>query len=355
MTSETPTFFFFGCWNRDTCPGCEQAQNSTPLRDNRAMVLENLSKQKFDFGIIAGDNVYPIKSKDTEGKKKTYFKETLERGVRSVRKAIQNNNPTMVSVIMGNHNAAASVAAAEEELFNDKNGPFKLYQEPATYVPHISNSGEILYEFIFINTNYDVSDITIGIEDCMNNKCQGKRVYIIGHEPIIAARLKKQQMFTTLDCADTLLEFLFERIRDGWEIAYLCADVHNFQALTVSQRDDQGNVHTLPVIVSGTGGAEPDLDIFHSDFKLNQPHVVQFNTKFSVTLHAKSPPYGYCLINGNNVVYNSYDVPIANANAKSRLPIQASWLNVDIQRTEQRDIYVNVKKDCVHLQRMFSK
>ena len=55
MVGTKPTFFFFGCWNRDTNVG---------KIDNRGMVLKNLadSWKDFDFGIIAGDNVYPIKN-----------------------------------------------------------------------------------------------------------------------------------------------------------------------------------------------------------------------------------------------------------------------------------------------------
>jgi hypothetical protein len=51
------SFFHMGCWNID---GCETIGNKESDLNH---IVEDIKKKSFDFGIIAGDNVYPKKSK----------------------------------------------------------------------------------------------------------------------------------------------------------------------------------------------------------------------------------------------------------------------------------------------------
>ena len=70
------SFFIFGCWNEDNC--------NDDLLDHRMKVLnmikENIddksgTKKEYEFGIVAGDNIYPVKDKS---KKKLFYKKTLK-------------------------------------------------------------------------------------------------------------------------------------------------------------------------------------------------------------------------------------------------------------------------------------
>lgn len=255
------TFFFFGCWNRDVA--------------DRSTVLQKLSAKQFEFGIIAGDNLYPIKNK--ENSSKTYYKNTLDRGAKLLNLARNEKN---VGVAVGNHNVVDGVIAAEREIFT-------LYEAPATYV--LMNG----YNFIFINTNLCPYDIAKELEECL--KRVDGLVYVVAHEPLVAAKEKDGKKFTVFDGAHAIVDVLFKHIAGGKQIAYLCADVHNFQTLVIT-RDKL----FLPIIVSGTGGAEPD-NIPAISMRCN---LVQ-GLKVKPILSAM--PYGYCLINGKNITYYTYN------------------------------------------------
>lgn len=330
----TDTFFFFGCWNKDNCPdSCitDCAASDCQLPNHRKMVLTNLATKSFNFGIIAGDNIYPVKQKTKAGKDKKYYLETLNRGIEDLKDVkAKLTVGKKIKVAVGNHNASPGVSAEQNKLFTD---PFTLYEDAVTHVEYPSPGETKQYDLIFINTNYEASEINTGLSDDLFKKC-GNMIYVIGHEPLIAAKLKGGK-FTIMKCAHVLLEKLLSKIHEGKNIIYLCADVHNFQALTILK-----DGITLPVIVAGTGGAEPDQDIVYAE--LNKTETLDINNmNYNVTLHAKALPYGYCLINGKNITYHTHN----NPNSKLH-PTNVGGLTVSIVHENQDPIYVNPGEDC---------
>lgn len=94
------------------------------------------------------------------------------------------------------------------------------------------------------------------------------------------------------------MDLIFDKIDDGYKIIYLCAHVHNFQFLTVKKGDNA----ILPIIVSGTGGGDPEiLTTVH--------HMPTYKGMkgYTVTLHKYEHPYGYCIIDGTHVTYNTFN------------------------------------------------
>ena len=90
-------FFVFGCWNRDNCSG-------NRLDYRKAVIHQILEKKDyFDFGIIAGDNIYPHKKKEKkedktstvdekEKKEKKYYQSTLDYGFDLLQQLKYNTN-----------------------------------------------------------------------------------------------------------------------------------------------------------------------------------------------------------------------------------------------------------------------
>ena len=244
---------------------------------------------------------------------KTYYGNTLKRGKNLLNTVVQSRFPKTkyVGVALGNHNVAdddkegneGMVHKTEKATFTD---PFRLYEAPATYVPYPCTNF-LEYEFIFINTNLSVDSVVEGLKVCLE-KCTTKFVYVVGHEPLIAAKLKNEEYWAKLKDANKIFDVLFENMKkEEREISYLCADVHNFQTLIVS-RDGK----TLPIIVCGTGGAEPDP--IPEEVVMGKCYNID-DLKVKVKLIAKSQPYGYCLISGKNIVYRRTYNTIPNNNA----------------------------------------
>ena len=319
MTSDDDPFFFFGCWNRDNCEeGC-------PIVPRDA-VLQALKTREgaFNFGIIAGDNVYPKTVKEGCTKYKKYYKSTLERGFEHLAASTSGKQK---HVILGNHNVVKGLTDKNEpgvfekqkEVINSyanaSASVFKLYEQAATHV----NKGA--YDFVFINTNLFTPNYMKSFREIDSNnpikmlstelgKCTANTIYIVGHEPLIAAKVKDEEYFTQLKLADEVYhvieQFYNKPDNKHKKIAYLCADVHNFQALTLKQ---QGKELVLPVIVCGTGGADPDLEIFEAEniehYTTGKVHERMINgIRYDVTISALEKPYGFCIINDGSVSYH---------------------------------------------------
>lgn len=298
-------FFFFGCWNRDNCDDDQT--------DYRGMVLKLLESKSntnaYNFGIIAGDNVYPISTPD--GKK--YYRSTLETGFRALRNATATKQKY---VILGNHNVEkgidglyqSGVEAPQRKLIEQLSTGFQLHEASATYV--YSNKKQ----FVFLNTNHFTKDyvnttdkekLIIVLKNELTKCTNDKPVYIVGHEPLIAAKVKKGALFTNLDLVNEVFDAIKETFSSDnkYKVFYLCADVHNFQTLTITR-----NGFTLPIIVCGTGGAEPDLKEVskcHQDAVLGKTSYFKVNNvNYDITVHALAAPYGFCIIDNNQITYH---------------------------------------------------
>ena len=279
-------FFFFGCWNRDICDG--------QTIHYRNMVLEHLELaqeyKQFDFGVVAGDNIYPLKS---DNKSKSYYGETIVNGFQKLQKSMKDKE---THIILGNHNAQTNVLNKERELTRD-NKLFALYEDIATVTSWSDDDNNVICNFIFLNTNTFIPDnMTSVVDELQNalNSCTAKTIYLVGHDPLVASKIKNGRLFTHIHGIKMILDVLFNYMqKTSKNITYLCADVHNFQALTITRVIDDIK-YTLPIIVAGTGGADPDLDIFDPNIK--QQNFKEDIDDYKVQVHMKDKPYGYCII-----------------------------------------------------------
>ena len=269
----TNPFFFFGCWNNERCFG---------EIDMRMTILKALESDQnnFDFGIIGGDNVY------SQGENKAYYKSTITSGFNALGQATKQKPK---HVILGNHNAVNQSVTNAQKAYTDD--IFKLYEEIATY-ESIHN-----YGFIFLNTNKFNDDTSLF--NAFSSELQknvSSRLFIVGHEPLIAAKSKKGNKFVNVENANIILDLCFKYMKKhkDKQVYYLCADVHNFQVLSVKK---YGFARELPIIVVGTGGADPDLCIFDNISYYNKTTTISINgAKYNVSCNHFSHPFGYCII-----------------------------------------------------------
>ena len=254
--------FFFGCWNRD---GCVEARP-----DYRAAVLAAVKADgggwsRWSRGLVAGDNIYPEKV-DTG---KTVYKRTLESGFRML---MDVEVPVVVG--LGNHDVECADVLADMGNYNKNTLEVKDVGESETF-PRL----------YLIDTNRKDTDgwtdMIDGLATWLLRKSEDEWLFVMGHEPIMALKQKKQKVCTDpLPQAGRLLQVMSTR-----RCVYLCADVHNFQ---VGAFHGPGAPHPVFQVVSGTGGASPDpmkaffaeSDVGESGWKLHQAASMQ--------------PYGYC-------------------------------------------------------------
>lgn len=262
------SFFFFGCWNREECSGF----------DYRRAVLENIKEQakrnKFTFGIVAGDNIYPDTKKNANKKykQKTYRKSVLENGFKLLNDiSVQN-----IYVGYGNHDVAnrkiGNVVAKTQADIVGQYDKMTLCTEQVCTLRESS-----VARYFFVDTNDGFEPLLSEVRNLLNkNRSSDKWNIIVGHEPPISFKKK----YNT-DAGAKFIEMLslFDKT------IYLCADTHNFQALVARSGTKQ-----VPVIISGTAGAEPD--------ELPPPEMTSLSHNSAITIEsvAQADPYGYSRI-----------------------------------------------------------
>jgi len=287
-------FFLFGCWNRE---GCEK-------NENLSKVIKKLKTDDFDFGIIAGDNVYPIVNIDQGGTKQKYYDPKISDAGYA---CLMRNISKPMFWVLGNHDVDSCEVALRQVQKNDvsfqKNDDKQTIVAgklifPNNYYNFVSN----LANFIFIDTNlfdkdtncYAGIDWKVELDSMLNwvNDVLGKSKstwnIIVGHAPIGGFRTKGIRMLIGYEKLLNILQ------RHGNKnLIYMCADIHNFQYLTIIR-----NEFILPVIVSGTGGALPDLKEKYSNTVEAQIDDIKLN------LIQLQDSYGYVVVKMNNDNFN---------------------------------------------------
>jgi Calcineurin-like phosphoesterase len=298
--------FFYGCWNRDDCePGHKEGL------DFRQQVIDDVkAKHKanpFQAGIIAGDNVYPWVSKNIKGKKiKTYYRSTIERGFNALKSV-----GVPLHFVLGNHDVEKkSILSAEKEIAKDS-----LKLDIVSYTDYTN------VRFIFINTNvmqqvisgtmmndptlqidHRFSHLINELETVLRNSKQKWNI-IVGHDPLFG--LKDKDGKDVVESYENHLVFDVIAKYSTKNIIYMCADIHNFQALLVNYRGAK-----LPIIVCGTGGARGDnlVDVkekhSNSTIKIDNDKTGMAEIKVIGT----KEEFGFCEIdifpNTVNITYN---------------------------------------------------
>jgi hypothetical protein len=236
-------FAFVGCWNKR---GRGRDAVLDALRANPAG--QNLL-------VLGGDNYYDL-GKDKATGIKQHEPEVLREGFDALR-----GLPVLLS--FGNHNiekvGSFNVEAMQRHLATQYNwilgaSPERYYRvdyADATFVVLDTNLCEPAEKAAF-----DVMLAWLGgqIADLKTNR---KPYYIVQHEPIVAARQKKdkktgeEKIIIALPFGDELL-----RVMAVYPpLAVLAADTHSYHRVNIYTAEDKPPIHQ---IVVGTGGAPPD-------------------------------------------------------------------------------------------------
>lgn len=256
---DTINIFLMGCWNKNTCIEDKNL-------DRREHVLSLISENttNFDFSILLGDNIYPLKNKkiktkkNKKGRKKTkkYMRESGEfyRNYLSLVESMTIDSPfdLKLHVILGNHDVYYD--CVKRHQIDQFTTPISnIYERNTMFSTDLAN-------FIFLNSN-NMSEVLDYLEDLDVSTLEDKWLILCAHEPLISYKPKKKRIFQKLNESKNVFEIL-KRIRHH-KIAYFCADTHNFQVLEMIEPNygnsvSNSNYFSLPIIVVGTGGAKPD-------------------------------------------------------------------------------------------------
>lgn len=266
-------FFFFGCWNRDNC------SDKSPL-DYRTAVIDAISEKasEFNFGIVAGDNIYPYKA----DKSKKYYEKTLTYAFDAMNKVKTTVKSKKIYATIGNHDVVnKSILEAQLKhgvfdmpsnlfvktipswlriIFIDTNLLQNDHKLPAVY-----SSDDPLIQGYFQKDIRDGKAVLGWLDEELKKNHEGWTI-VVGHEPIKTIKAKKSY---ELAYSKELIQILSQ---DPHTI-YMCADTHNFQGVHLSEK--------LLMIVAGTGGATPDESL-----------PTEKNSLYN--LFASESPYGYC-------------------------------------------------------------
>ena len=289
-------FFFFGCWNYDNCGKIDNR--------NSVIIMIATDRDIYDFGIVAGDNIYSRKIIDKSGKEtKHMYDETFDKISTSLGILIKHKPKVspFLNVILGNHD--------EEDKCILKKEIEQISMVPNTRLFLKNNRHSIverdLAYYIYLNTNEQhIVDLKLFLISLLNEDLDHRKWLIfVGHEPIYSLKYKKKKGKIKLTELDERLIQIFYDLQEkrGFnKMVYLCADTHNFQLLNVRSTDEHSNFN-LPIVVSGTGGAKLD-DIFpphldnrrNSNGEYNTSKINSPNKSFS----AKGKPYRIRLEHG---------------------------------------------------------
>lgn len=307
-------FFLFGCWNRDNCSG-------NKLDYRKALAEKILLKDDyFNFGIITGDNIYQHKATEEKKKKeKNYYESTLNYGFDLLKKLKINTINKQIYGTIGNHDIDLPNILQKQIESNVLTMPYNVF----------SNYDNKNLRIIFIDTNLfdkkwddsdnnelfkiknnigsafyvikNIDDLEKYLDNIKREEFNGWNI-IIGHEPIISIKLKKSEYkINNLDRYEEILE----KLASIPKAVYMCADVHSFQAWNIRTKEK-----TLPMIVVGTGGAEPDQTIENKNFD---------HEGINLDLLATEYPYGYCDISYNENEFFITYIPLNGCSDESNI------------------------------------
>lgn len=295
-------FFFFGCWNRDNCNG----------KDYRKALFDTLKpiSSTFNFGVIAGDNIYPHN--------KRYYKKTIYYGFSLLNELKNTTQNKVIYGTIGNHDVSRisileyqiqspiitmdknmyikqisphlRILFIDTNLFSSKRSKMHLYQNNLEYLPQsvkhffaVRNETEVLEEIDkLLSSNPSYSGWTI----------------VVGHEPIFSIKPKLKKNIQGIDIKSWIpYESILNKLASIPKTIYMCADVHSFQAWNIKTKKG-----ILPMIVSGTGGGEPDETLpIRNDYHINSQ---------SLELIASEYPYGYCQVYCNASTLEIHYIPL---------------------------------------------
>lgn len=293
-------FFFFGCWNRDHC---DSGESSLDYRKGVFYTLMRSPPNTYDFGIIAGDNVYPHKYTTADGKEKKekrYYRKTLEYGYGLLDALKQRTRQGRIFATIGNHDVERTRVLEYQVTSPVTTMPRNMYviEKPTNTANYLRilvldtniytqpNYASFMNKMTAITPDFYVvqndTDVIAHIDTYLQTTSDYNGwTIVVGHEPILSVKQKESKLKTT---AWQPLEPVLSKLASMEKTVYMCADVHSFQAWNITLQ----NGTILPMVVVGTGGAEPDETVPEETYTVNDT--------ISMELVASAYPYGYCSV-----------------------------------------------------------
>lgn len=323
ISNKNASFFFFGCWNRIGCPefnlpgvqGAELPKDETALTRVVSSLIEYKKAHGLDFGIIAGDNIYPTKSKISSASIDSILERIPEKIPKD--KKIKNysniqfaNGVKCLSLInvpllgcLGNHDIKQVKKMSQSSDYDEcfvlsnqiKTKPFHQWFMPHNYyniemetgtfifidcnILHTEHLDELEYCYSKNNLNSDANLMKSWFYDIIKTKFTtpgiNTNLFIIGHEPIVSFKpsAKKMNFNIDPDITNLFTGLLDNQIIPSVEIYYLCAHTHNYQniSITLSKGD-----YTIKIrqYVAGIGGAIPDIHQNSSEYHKTRSNII---------------------------------------------------------------------------------
>jgi len=324
-------FAFFGCWNevhyrsedpKENDAPCFQIQkNETKTKcDEFTSVLQEINEQNVDFLVVAGDNYYPIKKKDTNGNKtKTFEQEDFDKGFDALE--FINKKPT--HLLLGNHDMEnieeCKIIKQEKQRTNllffdykDKNTMFRMIEDHTLLIMLDTNVFDRTEDFSCYSVFNEGTDENNARESLIEkqktnilaylstiNTTELQNVCFFGHHPLLSWKIKKKKVKIEDEMMELhafLLDILTKNNLQKKTIYYFCAHLHQYQkgTVTISQNHIDITIHQY---ISGTGGAHLDPEIPSEYIKKETEPVAYQNIKSSYQMLESIEKNGFLTIN----------------------------------------------------------
>lgn len=276
--------FMMGCWNKNACLDQKEL-------DGREEVLNMLANEppEYDMGILLGDNIYPfktkIKTKKKTTKKKSFLRESEDyysHIIQISEEITKESSNKKLHVILGNHDVEKPCVLQNQIRTFSQSPISKIYKRNTILETELA-------VFLMLDTN-NIGNIIEFLQRFDIEKMRNRWLILCGHDPIFSFKPKKKRIFQKIDEVEMLFRVISEL--QYQKMAYFCADTHNFQILDIAYYGETGEFY-FPVIVAGTGGANPDsLD----DIELYETHHDE-DTDLHINVLSSKDPFGFLELN----------------------------------------------------------
>ena len=310
--------YFFGCWNSGFCSVDNMTTDLSEFERGKGLT-KTMKKLKSELDkedhieksvIVAGDNYYPVKIKETHSK---YInKSSLESGFSCLKNAV-GNTPT--TILLGNHDIEnideCSILKYQQGFVSENPTNFELFNFNTFTIYKVYNDHTLIimldstifseddikcYEYLpgsDVNPLLDLQNDRINVlqekitrlkDEYLNiDKPKIKNIVFTAHHPIVGVKEKskdvkkeKSNVNIKIEVIPRFVEFLYTNFFKTYEQKYkyyhLCADVHNYNHMTLSLENPNSSNITIEQYIVGTGGAKEDKYT-----KLNSIHRGSYN------------------------------------------------------------------------------
>lgn len=346
--------FLLGCWNKNACL-------DKGTKDGRLEVINLLSREpkQYNFGILLGDNIYPLKLLKKSKKSITKFISKTKKKIKKPKrikkflsessiyydkiKRIANDislNDIKLHVILGNHDVEKQ-CVRNHQISKFMSNSSIIYKNNEIF--ETENA-----VFLMLNTN-NISNIIYFLEEFDISILKDRWLLICGHEPLYSYKPKKKKLFQKLTDVSSIFDAIYELNYN--KLAYLCADTHNFQILELGEYSAERDF-CFPIVVIGTGGANPDT---LSNIESNKEYYDE-KTGLYCSIKNYEDPYGFVEmdITKNNLIINykkcgSVNKTTINFNSNNQLTYKNKYIKKNCDMLKPLCKYIDQDKNLFEI------